>query len=120
MRIVRNAALDLRRKQKPTVAAYPEIAAETADPASRGELRERDARVQEALNGLEETTRMAVILRYYDGRSAREIADLLDLSPAAVDMRLSRGRSQLKESLADVAEEEIGIPAHPRTLGDKP
>jgi RNA polymerase sigma-70 factor (ECF subfamily) len=119
MQIVRNAALDVRRKQKPTVAVFPDMAAETASPQMRGEIRERDAQVKAALDGLDEMTRTAVILRYYDGRSAKEIAELLDLSPAAVDMRLSRGRGQLRELLKDLAESEIGVPAHPRIIGEK-
>ncbi len=93
MQIVRNAALDLRRKQKPTVADFPDLASDTAGPAVRSEIRERDAQVQMALNSLDETTRTAVMLRYYDGRSAKEIAELLELSSAAVDMRLSRART---------------------------
>jgi RNA polymerase sigma-70 factor, ECF subfamily len=119
MQIVRNAALDLRRKVKPTAAAFPDLPAETARPDERGEIRERDAQVKAALDELDELTRTAVILRYYDGRSAKEIAELLDLSPAAVDMRLSRGRSQLREVLADLAESGAAVPAHPRTIGEK-
>jgi RNA polymerase sigma factor (sigma-70 family) len=49
---------------------------------------------------LDETTRSAMVLRYYDGQSSREIGELLGLSPAAVDMRLMRGRQALKERLA--------------------
>ena len=44
------------------------------------------------------------MLRYYEGLSAKEIAELLDMSPPAVDMRLSRGRALLREKLADLAE----------------
>ena len=37
------------------------------------------------------------MLRYYEGMSAKEIAELLEMSPPAVDMRLSRGRALLRE-----------------------
>jgi RNA polymerase sigma-70 factor (ECF subfamily) len=120
MQIVRNAALDLRRKLKPTVSTFPDLAADTAGPEERGEIRERDAQVKAALDGLDDMTRTAVILRYYDGRSAKEIAELLDVSPASIDMRLSRARGQLREVLADLAETEAAVPAHPRTIGDNP
>ncbi len=104
MQIVRNAALDLRRKRKATVAKFPDLAAETDGPSVHGEIRERDAEVKAALDELDETTRTAVMMRYYDGLSAKEIAELLELSPAAVDMRLSRGRGLLKQKLAHVVE----------------
>lgn len=118
MQIVRNAALDLRRKRKPTVAEFPDLAAETDGPSVAGEMRERDQQVKAALDGLDDTTRMALMMRYYDGLSAKEIAELLELSPAAVDMRLSRGRSQLKETLAHVVEGAEAV-VLPRMTGDK-
>lgn len=102
MQIVRNAALDLRRKRKVSVGEFPDLAAETPGPGERGERQERDARIREALDGLDETTRTAVMMRYYDGLSAKEIGELLSLSSAAVDMRLSRGRAVLKERLGSL------------------
>ncbi|MGN6369551.1 MAG: RNA polymerase sigma factor [Phycisphaerae bacterium] len=104
MQIVRNAAIDQRRRIKPTAAEFPDIASAGPDPAAATAERERDAQVKAALETLDETTRTAVMLRYYEGLSAKEIAELLDLSPPAVDMRLSRGRALLREKLADVAE----------------
>ena len=43
-----------------------------------------------------------VVLRYYENLSSREIAELLDLTPAAVDMRLSRARAELKPKLLPI------------------
>ena len=48
----------------------------------------------------DEQTRTAVVLRYYENLSSRQIGELLELSPAAVDMRLSRARAELREKLA--------------------
>jgi RNA polymerase sigma factor (sigma-70 family) len=104
LQIVRNAAIDLRRRQKTTTAEFPDLAADVPDPAIATSERERDAQVKAALETLDETTRTAVMLRYYEGLSAKEIAELLDLSPPAVDMRLSRGRAILREKLADLVE----------------
>lgn len=67
------------------------------------ERRERHALVGRALESLDEVTRPAVILRYYDGMSSKEIGEALGLSPAAVDMRLSRARQQLKKILGSAA-----------------
>ena len=47
----------------------------------------------------------AVVLRYYQGLGSKEIADLLELSPPAVDMRLSRARQSLRASLAELVAE---------------
>ncbi len=48
-------------------------------------------------------------MRYYEGLSAKEIGEALEMSPAAVDMRLSRARGQLRDVLAPVVEQEAGI-----------
>jgi RNA polymerase sigma factor (sigma-70 family) len=61
--------------------------------------RELGERVAAALADLDETTRSAVVLRYYDNLSSRAIGEMLGLSSAAVDMRLMRGRQALKERL---------------------
>ena len=50
---------------------------------------------------LDEISRPVVVLRYYEGMPSRDIADLLELTPAAVDMRLSRARKQLRLLLDD-------------------
>lgn len=104
MQIVRNAAIDLRRRRKALAAELPEAAGEGPDPANLSVEKERDAAVKAALETLDETTRTAVVLRYYEGLSSKEIAELLEVSPPAIDMRLSRGRAILKERLAEVVE----------------
>lgn len=105
--IVRNLALDVRRRSRPlSLANYAEADAatplvhNTANPHDALQGAEDRMRVNEALQSLDETTRTAVVLRYYEGLSSKEIAQALDLNPAAVDMRLSRGRKQLKEILS--------------------
>lgn len=102
-RIVRNLATDAARRRPPTATVpLDEGAAATAtgDPGdrwARGELR---CDVERALATLDELTRSAVVLRYFDGMPSRAIAERLDLTPAAVDMRLSRARTLLREQLA--------------------
>jgi RNA polymerase sigma-70 factor (ECF subfamily) len=110
--IVRNLSLDLRRRNRHVTTTATGIAdADAAAPANRPFMRlvpnpaddllgreERD-RVGAALAELDEMTRTAVVMRYYDGASSKEIGEALGLNPAAIDMRLSRGRRQLKELL---------------------
>jgi RNA polymerase sigma-70 factor (ECF subfamily) len=70
------------------------------DPSEDLTRRERDEAVAQALQGLDDVSRSAVVLRYYDGMSSKQIGDLLGLAPAAVDMRLTRARRQLRERLS--------------------
>ena len=70
------------------------------DPSEDLTRRERDEAVAAALQGLDDVSRSAVVLRYYDGMSSKQIGDLLGLAPAAVDMRLTRARRQLRERLS--------------------
>ena len=58
-------------------------------------------RIAAALQQLDDLSRSAIVLRYYENLSSREIGQLIGLSPAAVDMRLMRARQQLKELLGD-------------------
>ena len=121
LQIVRNAAIDLRRRVRPTLADFPDLA--TAEPSPSQALEHGDdaARIQAALASLDETTRTAVVMRYYEGLSAKEIAQALELSPAAVDMRLSRARGQLKELLAPLVGEtdEPSPSKRPTPLGER-
>jgi len=103
--IARNLAIDFRRRNKNLTLAGDSSAFESAafiddricaDPLDELSRKERHAMVARALQSLDDTMRQAVILRYSDGLSSREIGQLLELSPAAVDMRLSRARQQLK------------------------
>ena len=107
LQIVRNAAIDMRRRIRPSVSEFPDLAAREPDPTTSLEQADRSAQVKAALASLDETTRSAVVMRYYEGLSAREIGEALEMSPAAVDMRLSRARGQLRGLLAPLADEGV-------------
>ncbi|HZL35641.1 MAG TPA: sigma-70 family RNA polymerase sigma factor [Tepidisphaeraceae bacterium] len=106
--IARNLAIDQCRRGRHMKLSVDSTgfddltsADERLSPSPLDELdrREQRALVAEALESLDELTRSTVMLRYYDGRSSKEIGEALGLSPAAVDMRLSRARQQLKQQL---------------------
>jgi RNA polymerase sigma-70 factor (ECF subfamily) len=106
-RIVRNLAHDhLRRKPRREVAQIDNQKPADGsmrlviDPAREVDRNETRQTINTALAELDETSRAAVALRYYEDMGSKEIGELLDLSPAAVDMRLSRARAQLREKLA--------------------
>jgi RNA polymerase sigma-70 factor (ECF subfamily) len=79
------------------------------DPSEDLTRRERDQAVAAALQGLDDVSRSAVVLRYYDDLSSKQIGDLLGLAPAAVDMRLTRARRQLRERLSSSPEMSSGV-----------
>jgi RNA polymerase sigma-70 factor (ECF subfamily) len=86
--IVRNLARDEQRRCR-----------READPAAECSRKENDERLAAALAHLDELSRAAVTLRYYEGLSSKKIGEILDLSAAAVDMRLLRAKQLLRERL---------------------
>ena len=78
----------LRRKMRPS---YP--ADEPSVSASAGEL-------WDVLARLSDDQRMAVVLRYYGGYSAADIATMLQMPAATVRSHLRRGLAALKKELA--------------------
>jgi len=103
-RMVRNLAIDQRRRKRPgALDAEIDIADPKHRPASMPmELSEQRVIVERAMSSLDELSRTCVTLRYYEGLSSKEIGEMLDVSPAAVDMRLSRARNTLKELLKPI------------------
>ena len=104
--IARNVALDAGRKLRrqptePLVDDAAPVAKESSDPLQQMDQREQSDRIALAIQQLDDLSRSAVVLRYYENLSSREIGQLIGLSPAAVDMRLMRARQQLKQTLGD-------------------
>jgi RNA polymerase sigma-70 factor (ECF subfamily) len=68
-------------------------------PSDQAEKAEKLASIRKSLTDIPEIYREVIVLKYVDGRSHDEIAQILDLSHAAVDKRLTRGKDLLRESL---------------------
>jgi RNA polymerase sigma factor (sigma-70 family) len=81
-----------------------DVATETATPASALIAREDRHRLAAAIDALPDEAREVVTLFYREGRSVRQVADLLGMREDAVKQRLSRARQKLRDSLLD----EIG------------
>ena len=96
--IIRNVAGDLARRDA-RGRRLPLREDAIVDPVSELEGREAARRIDEALWALDDVSRTAVVLRYYQGLSSAAIAELLATTPTAVDMRLSRARQRLREML---------------------
>jgi RNA polymerase sigma-70 factor (ECF subfamily) len=104
--IVRNAAADARRRGKKMLGGDALALAEPnlADPRSglEGlEGLERNEQIAWVLRQLDDASRTAVVLRYYEQMSSAEIAELTDSTATAVDMCLSRARRRLRELLGE-------------------
>jgi len=96
--VVRNVAYKLhrgegRRGKRERAAARPEALPSTSDMVAR---LEEQRRVLACVHALEEPYRSAILLRYFESRSPKEIAHRLDLSVHTVKTRLKRALHQLR------------------------
>ena len=64
-----------------------------------------DSTIKDAMNALPPDFRMAVYLADVEGFSYKEIADIMGTPIGTVMSRLNRGRTQLRDALADYARE---------------
>ena len=100
-RLVVNACLDEARRRKPDAAGVPHLEA-FAGPGSQEEdyARAQTAKsVRTAVATLPPKFRIAVLLRYFEDLSYRQMAQALHCSMGTVASRLSRGHKILAELL---------------------
>ena len=103
--VVTRLCLDQARRKQPVYADDLSAAPEPSPlPPEAAASRERDQAVRKALSTLLPNQRMAVVLRYYQGLSGREIAAALNVSPKAVERLLARARAVLVGPLKDFLE----------------
>ena len=104
-RIVYNTALTKLGKQRPELFYGEEFKNEKASFHHSNEgwdaLLENDKLkyVERAMERLSEEDRLIFILHYNSGKTISEISGILDLKKSAIKMRLSRGRTLLKNEL---------------------
>jgi RNA polymerase sigma-70 factor, ECF subfamily len=85
-----------------------DVQATEPGPAGTYETLETQARLERAIQHLEEPQRSVVILREIEELSYKEIAEALDLSIEQVKVTLHRARKKLREELMErVAGDEI-------------
>lgn len=92
----RQARAEGHRHLREERAARPESQPSVLDTVERAS---QVRMVVDAVTDLEEPYRAAVLLRYFDQRSAVEVAKMIDESPAAVRKRVSRGLDKLRARL---------------------
>lgn len=101
IRVTINACKDLARKASRINIIPFESGLDVPDTDDEFAAVETDATndVMSAVDSLPDTYRTSIYLRYYEGYSSKEIAELTGQSVSAVDKQLSRGRKLLKTQL---------------------
>jgi len=104
-RIVTRLCFDLsRRNRRRRHQPLPDLAANCPSPEGVFILDERAAAVRQALDSLPPAQKMAVILRYYEDLSYREIAAILKTTVKGVERLLARARATLEDRLGGFLE----------------
>ena len=105
-RIISRLCLDHIRKKRPLSSDYL-LEFEDPSPLPDGILvsKEKASAVRRGIALLPPNQRLAVILRYYEDYSYREIAAAMDTTEKAVERLLARGREALGRTLKDWVKE---------------
>lgn len=98
-----NRAVNFSRKRK----RNPETPqSEFVEPATDDNVQpdasvdDRNAGIHDALQNLNENERTAIEMKYYQKMSYQQIAEILGITPAAVDSLLIRARKKLKKKIS--------------------
>jgi len=98
--VCRNRALDVLRKEKRMVGMEDEkllkIPSTRRSPAERTDLKERISQLKEFLNQLSENQREVILLKFEQGLSYQEIAEVTHLSSSNVGFILHTGLKKLR------------------------
>src|SRR5207244_2615638 len=117
-RLVINSCLDERRKQKrflPVAEFAPTSkAVYRKSPETRYERREIAGSVRAAIGGLKPKMRLPIFLKYIEGLSYEEIAEVLGCSKGTVASRLNRAHKALAKKLSHLRGELELEPEWPR------
>jgi RNA polymerase sigma-70 factor (ECF subfamily) len=106
-RLVVNSCLDQRRRNRrliPLIGEMLDVLRASGETVLQTLLRtELNGRVQSAVGGLAPEQRIVIVLRYTQGLSYEEIAEVLGCSPGTVASRLNRAHKVLERRLAHLA-----------------
>ncbi len=100
LKIVRNEAIRIARRQR-NVELLDETSAEQVSDRN-DQLDEQSTAVVDAVMRLPERQRIPVMLKYFDGLSVSQIAQMTDSPVGTVTVRLSRARKRLRRWLGEV------------------
>ncbi len=98
--IANNLGIDTLRRRRDIVEFNPELhAPTTGGPEASAVESERARSVRDAVLTLPETYSVPLVLRYAEGLTYAEIAEVLDVTIPALKSRLFRARNMLAEKL---------------------
>jgi RNA polymerase sigma factor (sigma-70 family) len=95
-RVARRTAIDVIRREIRR-QARERLAVEMAAMNTASEWTRIEPLLDEAMDALDETDRAAVLLRYFDNKSLREVGQALGTSDDAAQKRVSRAVERLRE-----------------------
>jgi len=95
-RVARNLAIDELRKRR----FRTPVASVEDRPGSAPDVDQLLA-VREAMSRLPERYKLTLWLKHVEGRTAKEIADMLDTTPSSIELVLFRARRALREAYED-------------------
>ncbi len=107
--IAHNLCIDFRRRNKVDTVDIADV--ELIEPHQPDDSRQQHdvaVQVEAALQQLPESQRSAIILCHYQDLSNREAADALEISVAALESLMARGRRKLKKILAAQSADLLG------------
>ena len=107
--IVRRRAIDLIRKQKPSVSltALDSPSQSNTDSSAPVIAAEEKAIVWQTVDGLPQTYRETLVLFYRGEQSVREVAQALGENEATIRQRLKRGRDLLRSEISETVERTL-------------
>ncbi|MDQ0723197.1 RNA polymerase sigma factor (sigma-70 family) [Paenibacillus sp. W4I10] len=91
-----------RRSLSTAFAEVPSEKREHSSPYDEVDMRE-------AVDRLEESKRIVVVLHYFEDLSLRQVADALNISESAVKMRLTRARQELYQKFKNFREVNLHV-----------
>jgi RNA polymerase sigma-70 factor (ECF subfamily) len=107
VRVARNLIIDAARRRDSERERMREAQLQTHADAPDYARRELHAAFWRELANLEADDREILILSYFQGRRAKDVAQLLDISPDAAAKRLQRARAELGRRILDSVGAEI-------------
>jgi RNA polymerase sigma factor (sigma-70 family) len=97
--VARRTAVDIIRRESRR-QARERLAVEIAAMNASADWTQMESLLEEAMDSLEERDRAAILLRYFENRSLREVGQALGISDDAAQKRVSRAVERMRESFS--------------------
>ena len=98
-RVARRTAVDVIRRESRR-QARERLAVEIATMNASADWTQMEPLLEDAMDSLEETDRAAILLRYFENRSLRDVGQALGITDDAAQKRVSRAVERMRESFS--------------------